>query len=536
MLVADLQALLETFAPSVLAESWDNVGLLVGDERAAVRRVLAALELTPDVLDEALATGCDTVVTHHPPLFSPVKSLVESRPRERLLRRLVAEHMTLVACHTNLDSAPNGIADIVGTALGLKDMRPLLMAAAGWYKLVGFIPPSSVERVAAAVFAAGGGGIGNYKDCAFATDGTGWFMPLLGSDPTIGEIARPERTPEIRWETVVPRSRLARAVRVFVEAHPYEAPAFDVYPVEDVLPRVGLGRVGRVAPIAVGSLAERVKQIFELDRVSFSGDPARIVERIGVLPGAGRSFVDEAPGLCDALVTGDLSYHMGEQAGERNLSLIDTPHGELEWWAFRKWADTLAGELRSHDVTLSISGAWRSSWTHLASPGTARGEVAPLCPPLEANEPAPAVGGEAVRDAGRLLIWIDGGSRGNPGPSAIGVVIETAAGEVVQTIARTIGICTNNVAEYTALLTGLQVAEQLGASEVDVTSDSELLVKQMRGLYRVKNEGLMPLYEEARRRKARFIKFGIHHVERAHNARADALVNQALDEQLKTGL
>jgi dinuclear metal center YbgI/SA1388 family protein len=533
VLVTDLQTLLERLAPSALAESWDNVGLLVGDERAAVCRILVSLELTEAVLAEALAAGCDTILTHHPLLFSPVRTLAESHPRERMLRRVVAEHMTLIACHTNLDCAPGGIADIAGRALGLVGMRPLQMAQAGWCKLVGFVPASAIEKVAAAVFAAGGGGIGNYKDCAFAGQGTGWFTPLPGSAPTIGEVSRPERTPEVRWETVVPRSRLGAAVRAFVESHPYEEPAFDVYAVEDVLPRVGLGRVGTLPrSMRVDELAELVRTVFELRRVSFSGDGSRVVARVGILPGGGRSLVEQARNECEVLVTGDLSYHMGEQAAEYELSLIDTSHGELEWWAFQRWAGSLADVLAGEGVSLAVSREWRSPWTDVRGE-LSRSDITSEANATKVDDAGPAAGGRVVARAGSVRIWIDGGSRGNPGPSAIGVVIEDGDGEILQTVSRVIGIGTNNVAEYKALLTGLDAAERLGAQVVEVVSDSELLVRQMRGEYKVRNEGLKPLYDEARARAAGFCGFSIRHVERNLNARADALVNQALDGQAK---
>ena len=330
-----------------------------------VRRILVALELTEPVLEEALASGCDTVLTHHPLLFSGLRTLVESRPRERMVRRLIAEHVNLIACHTNLDSAPGGIAEITGAALGLQDMQPLEFAQAGWYKLVGFVPESAVEEVAAAVFAAGGGGIGSYKDCAFATDGSGWFTPLPGSDPTVGEISRPERTPEVRWETVIPKGKAGEAVRAFVENHPYEEPAFDIYPVEDVLPRVGLGRVGRLSRPHDGGRLSAAGEASSSNSTSvlYSGDAAREVSVVGVLPGSGRSWVDNVPGQCEVLITGDLSYHMGEQATERGYSLIDTPHGGLEWWAFKVWAERLAATLSEKGVALSLAREWRPPWT-----------------------------------------------------------------------------------------------------------------------------------------------------------------------------
>jgi dinuclear metal center YbgI/SA1388 family protein len=529
MLVADLLRLLEGLAPARFAESWDNVGLLVGDERAVVRRILVALELTEPVLEEALASGCDTVLTHHPLLFSGLRTVVESRPRERMVRRLISEHVTLIACHTNLDSAEGGIAEITGAALGLQDMQPLEFALAGWCKLVGFVPESAVDDVAAAVFAAGGGGIGNYKDCAFATDGSGWFTPLPGSNPTVGEISRPERTPEVRWETVIPKGKVGKAVRAFVQSHPYEEPAFDIYPVEDVLARVGLGRVGRLSrPLTVGDLSAQVKRVFELDRVLYSGDAGREVSLVGILPGSGHSWVDNVPGQCEVLITGDLSYHSGEQATERGYSLIDTPHGGLEWWAFKVWGERLAGTLSEMGVALSLAREWRPPWTLVQEPAG------------EAAAPARVAEAAHVRVAhvpvAHVRAWIDGGSRGNPGPSAIGVVVEDAEGTTVETVAQTIGIQTNNVAEYRALLAALEIAERVGADRVEITSDSELLVKQMRGEYKVKNEGLRPLYEEASERAREFKRFSIRHVERKENAEADALVNKALDEQQKAGL
>lgn len=378
MLVADLLCVLERLAPAHLAQPGDKSGLLVGDETAPARRILTALELTEPVLCEAFSGGCDTILTHHPILYEAVQSLVESRPRERLLRSLITRQMTLIACHTNLDAAPGGLAEIAGEALGMHDMVPVEPASAGWFKLVGYIPAGAVDTVASAAFAAGAGGIGNYQECAFAGKGTGWFTPGPGSHPALGEVSQPERTPEVRWETVAPRGRLAAVVRAFVKAHPYEEPAFDLYPVEDVLPRVGLGRVGTLAEqTSVRRLAENAAQVCELHAVSWSGDGDRMVQKVAVLPGSGRGSIEAASGQCEALITGDLSYHDAEQAAEEGVALIDVPHGDLEWWAFKCWAGTLRTQLAGSDVSVSVSKEWRSPWsqvTERVSPeGTSRG-------------------------------------------------------------------------------------------------------------------------------------------------------------------
>ena len=138
--------------------------------------------------------------------------------------------------------------------------------------------------------------------------------------------------------------------------------------------------------------------------------------------------------------------------------------------------------------------------------------------------------------AARVRVWVDGGSRGNPGPSGIGVLVEDQSGTTLATISRAIGVTTNNVAEYRALLAGLEKAEELGVREVEVISDSELLVKQMLGQYRVKNAGLRPLHALAQQKASRFTSFNIRHLSRDHNAKADGLVNRALDEQERAGL
>lgn len=130
----------------------------------------------------------------------------------------------------------------------------------------------------------------------------------------------------------------------------------------------------------------------------------------------------------------------------------------------------------------------------------------------------------------RLVLHVDGGARGNPGPAAIGVVAATPDGEVVDRVSERIGVATNNVAEYRALLRGLELARQLGADEVEVVNDSELVAKQVNGEYRVKHPDMRPLHAAATAALRDFASWELRSVPRAQNADADALVNRALDE------
>lgn len=129
----------------------------------------------------------------------------------------------------------------------------------------------------------------------------------------------------------------------------------------------------------------------------------------------------------------------------------------------------------------------------------------------------------------KVVVNVDGGARGNPGPAAIGAVVATPEGDVLAERSERIGIATNNVAEYRALIEGIALAAEQGARELELVGDSELVVKQVRGEYRVKDAGLKPLHAEVKAALAGFDRWEIRHVRREHNKRADELVNEALD-------
>ena len=526
MLVQDLEQLLEELAPAVLSEPWDNTGLLVGDSGARVDRILLSLELTEPVLAEALAGGFQALVTHHPLLFAPLARVTERSAKERMVRGLVKNDVALLACHTNLDSASGGLAEILADALGLREIEPVVMSPTGWSKFVGFIPRDALGRVSAAVFAAGAGSIGEYADCAFAAEGEGWFTASEQAHPAVGSVAQAERVPEVRWETVVPRGRVGAAVRAYLRSHPYEEPAFDVYPLDDVLGRVGLGRVGVLsAGRSLGEVAADLGRLLASDRIRYSGETTGTVERVACVPGSGGSLIEAVASMADVLVTGDLGYHDAEKAADLGLSLIDVPHEVVEDWAFRKWADVLRSRLESMGAEVFLSRSWRSTWQQ------PRPAQASAIDAQRRGVPVPKTSAKQGTAPGTYVLRVDGGSRGNPGPSAIGVVLENAEGEIVERVGRTIGVTTNNVAEYTALVTGLRLAQRNGVQTLEIRSDSELLVKQLKGEYKVRSAGLRDLYEEAIELMREFAAARIRHVVREENKVADKLVNEALDSE-----
>ncbi len=537
MEVRDVIGVVDRLAPFDLAEPWDRVGLQVGSPGDEVRGVLVTLEVDDAALDEARRRDCDLLLVHHPLIFDPLERLSDDTAAGGLALRAARDGVAVIAAHTNLDKARGGIADIVAELLGLEAAAPLTPAAADALKLVGFVPADDADLVRKALFAAGAGVIGEYEHCSWAVEGQGTFFGRVGTDPTLGQAGRDEDVKELRLEVVFPRRLKRRVTGAYVAAHPYEEPAYDLYPVENEVATLGLGRLG-VLPAAqpLAAFAADFAAVLRLPWLRYAGDGARSVKRVALLPGSGAEAIARGVAqVADVLVTGDVKYHEARAALAQGLALVDAPHGVTEQEAVLRWAQTLADALgagaRVETFRNSAVDVWR------APEGAAAGAAAPPAAPKSvgasaspsppASAPAPAR--PVNRDDARHHLYTDGGARGNPGPAGIGARLLTASGDVVEELADFIGTATNNVAEYQALLAGLELALDRGVERLDVFLDSELVVRQVNGQYKVKDAGLKPLHAQACQLLSRFHEVDVKHVRREQNAEADRLVNEAID-------
>ncbi len=546
--VRDVARVVDSLAPFDLAEPWDRVGLQVGSPGAPVTGVLVALEADAAALAAARRTGCSLLLAHHPLLFAPLERLTDASVAGALALRAARDDTAVLIAHTNLDKARGGLGDVFAAMLGLEDVRPLAPAPMDWCKLVGFVPEDAAPDVRAAVFAVGGGRIGAYEHCSFATLGEGTFLGGEGASPVVGEPGRDEAVRELRLEIVFPRRLRRDVVDAYVAAHPYDEPAFDVYVVDDEVASLGLGRVGDLPrPQVLSQFAADLAAQLRLPALRVSAGPERELRRIACVPGSGASLIDAAAAAADVLVTGDVKYHEARHAHDLGLGLVDVPHDVVEDVALARWAQTLSDALAREGVRVEVHRADRPVWA------TSSGEE-PAPPPrpalrlvhsdempdgssddAEADHPGAAgdVAGQPVhpanRDDMRHHLYTDGGARGNPGPAGIGARLLTADGALVDELSDVIGDATNNVAEYQALLAGLELALDRGVERLTVFLDSELVVRQLTGRYRVKNTDLKALHAEAARRLHGFREVDVKHVPREQNAEADRLVNEALD-------
>ncbi|GIV58344.1 MAG: Nif3-like dinuclear metal center hexameric protein [Rhodothermaceae bacterium] len=333
----EIAAALEAWAPPGSAQSYDNVGLQVGDPDRPVERALVALDMTPAVLEEARSAGAQAIITHHPLLFRPLRRLTPEDFVAALALRLAEAGVALYSIHTNLDAAPGGVSFALAERLGLTDVRFLVPAEETLYKLVTFVPRTHLDAVRTALAEAGAGRIGDYEACAFTTPGTGYFRPGPGANPFLGQAGGPlEAAEEMRLEVEVARWDLDRVVRAMKAAHPYEEVAYDVYPVLQPATQTGLGAVGRLPePEPLEAFLTRVAERLQAGSLRYAGDPTARIATVAVCGGSGSDFTRQALRAgADAYVTADVTYHrffeVLDTEGRPRMALIDAGHYETE--------------------------------------------------------------------------------------------------------------------------------------------------------------------------------------------------------------
>ncbi len=329
--VAEVADWLEGFAPSSLAEDWDNVGLLWGDPTAEVERVMTCLTVTAESADEAIREGAGMILSHHPILFRETKRIRADLPGTAFLWRLARAGLAVASPHTAFDGAVDGINAGLCRRLGLVDAVPIRRAAAPAFKVVVFTPEADRDAVLAAAFAAGAGRIGDYSECSFAVPGNGTFLGGETTDPTVGARGRRETVAELRVETVCPGDRLAAVLAAIRAAHSYEEPAIDVHPVEPPPSDVGAGRIGRLEEArSLGDLARAVSRALGT-AVQAAGDLEMPVERVAVACGAGDDFLADAVRMgAQALLTGEARFHRALEARALGVGLIVAGHHATE--------------------------------------------------------------------------------------------------------------------------------------------------------------------------------------------------------------
>ena len=299
------------FAPLPLQDGFDNAGLQIGLTEAEVAGVLLCLDVTEAVVDEAVASGCNLIVSHHPLIFSPLKRITGSNYIERCVIKALANGIAIYSAHTNIDNAPGGVNYRIAEKLGLQNVRILVPKEDALLKLAVYVPTSAADAVRDALFAAGCGNIGNYDSCSYNVDGFGTFKANEGCNPFCGEVGELHREQEVRIETVLPAYLKNKVVAALLKAHPYEEPAFDIYQLKNSWGSVGSGVIGELpAECDEVELLQYVKEKFDVGSVRHTSLLGKKVKRVALCGGAGGSFAGAAMAAgADVYITGEARYH-----------------------------------------------------------------------------------------------------------------------------------------------------------------------------------------------------------------------------------
>jgi dinuclear metal center YbgI/SA1388 family protein len=321
--------LFESWSPKFFALDDDPIGLQIGQLNRQVQNVLVTLDVTLEVVQEAIDHNCQLILAHHPPIYRPLKTLRTDTPTGKIMELCIKHDIAVYAAHTNLDVAPGGVNDLLAEALELQKISILDETyAESLMKLAIFVPITHSEVLRKQLALVGAGQIGNYNSCSFTSLGTGRFQPLDGSKPVIGQLNRVEHVDEEKVEVVFASSKKSKILKAMYEHHPYEEVAFDLWPLESKTSQQGIGRIGLLQqPLSLDAFAEKVKEQLKVPFVRIVGDATQSIRKVAVLGGDGNKYIQTAKRAgADVLVTGDLYFHVAQEAQTLGLSVIDPGH------------------------------------------------------------------------------------------------------------------------------------------------------------------------------------------------------------------
>lgn len=355
MRASEIITVIESFAPPAYQESYDNSGLQVGHPDTEVTGVLLTLDITEDVIDEAVAKGCNMIIAHHPIIFSGLKRLSGRSYVERVVERAIRKDVILYAAHTNLDNARAGVNAIIAEKLGLQNTAILQMMTTTLRKLYTYAPQSAVDKVRDALFAAGAGDIGKYRECSFNIPGTGTFKPDADANPEIGRAGGPrEWVDEVKIEVLVQQHKEARILKALFDAHPYEEVAFEFIHLHNANQELGAGMVGTLAePMDEQSFLRHLKAAMNTPCIRHTSLLGKPIQKVALCGGSGSFLLKEALAAgADIFITADYKYHQFFDADGR-IIIADIGHCESEQYTPELIRRILAPKMPTFALLLS---------------------------------------------------------------------------------------------------------------------------------------------------------------------------------------
>ena len=331
MKVNEIILCIEKFAAPELQEDYDNAGLITGSRDWDCTGVLCSLDVTLEVIHEAIANNCNLIVAHHPIIFKGLKRINGKSYVEQVIIEAIKKDIAIYAAHTNLDNVLLGVNGKIAEKLGLTNIKILNPKTKVLRRLITFAPNDKAEQVRNAVFAAGAGEIGKYSECSFNSIGTGTFKANEGADPYVGEIGKRHHEEETKIEIVFPVFFEPQVVKALVENHPYEEVAYDIFTMENVHYGIGSGIIGELeTPVSETDFLSQLQTTFKAHGIRHTHLLGKPVKKVAVCGGAGSFLIKAALAQkADFYITGDVKYHEFFDA-EGRMVIADIGHYESE--------------------------------------------------------------------------------------------------------------------------------------------------------------------------------------------------------------
>ena len=352
MIVKDVTKYLEKIAPLHLQESYDNSGLQVGDYHSEVFGILISLDVTSEVIDDAINQKCNLIVAHHPVIFGELKNVTNNSLTGSVVFKAIKNNINIYALHTNFDNVSNGVNDKIADIFGLK-RKKILLPKQNLLKLAVFVPTSHSVKVSQALFSSGAGNIGNYKNCIFSSFGEGSFLPVSGATPFKGQEGIIEKVKEEKLEVIFPDYLLSEIIQSMNSAHPYEEVAYDIFKLQNNS-NSGSGMIGELEkPMDELEFLNLIKKKFHAAGVRHTQLVNRPIKKVAICGGSGSFLLKNAmKENADIFITSDFKYHQFFEADNRIL-IADIGHYESEQFTIDLISDFLMKKFINFAIRLT---------------------------------------------------------------------------------------------------------------------------------------------------------------------------------------
>jgi dinuclear metal center YbgI/SA1388 family protein len=352
--IKEIIQFLHTLAPSSLQESYDNAGLIVGEEQQLCTGILVCLDSIEAVVEEAIEKKCNLIIAHHPIVFEGLKKITGKNYIEKTIIKAIKNDVAIFAIHTNLDNVLEGVNGKMAQVLGLKNVQILAPKKDVLSKLITYVPNENLDKLKIALFNAGAGSIGNYDECSFSTSGLGSFRALEGANPYVGNKNEQHIEREVKLEVIYPNYLEREVIKALKNNHPYEEVAYDCIALKNTNQNIGAGIIGNLEQsIDLMQLLTKLKGHFNVGCLKYTQPIHEKVQKIAYCGGSGSFLLKDAIQQgADVFITADFKYHQFFDANNQ-LVIVDIGHYESEFLTINLLVDKLKEKFTTFAVLLT---------------------------------------------------------------------------------------------------------------------------------------------------------------------------------------